>query len=157
MTSDKRDSAGEDPIPLKHDHGRMRLIWDVDKHYTEDYERPDLLKKMSYVVFPAKYEICSVCEGKGRYVNPNIDRNGLDSSEMDDEFMEDYINGVYDITCRRCGGDRVTLEIWEQIITRSPELEIYNLYRSELHEAWETRNEIEHDMRDEQRAMGYEV
>jgi hypothetical protein len=154
MISDKRDTAGKEPIPLKQDHKRMRLIWDIDKYYTIDYERPDLLKGISDVAFPAKYEVCYVCEGKGRYVNPDIDRNGLDPDAMDDEFMESYTNGVFDITCRRCGGARVMLEIWEQIIARSPELEIYNLYRSELNDVWESYRETEAEIRDEQRAMG---
>ena len=113
MISDKRDTAGRDPVPLKQDHRRMKLIWDVDNYYTVDHDRPDVLKGIHEVTFPAAYEVCGVCEGKGRYVNPDIDRNGLDPNEYDYAFMEDYMNGVYDITCRRCGGDRVVLEIRE--------------------------------------------
>ena len=150
MFMDKRDTAGEDPIPLRQDHKRMRLIWDVENYYPGD-DCPDLLKGMSDVVFPAKYEVCSVCEGKGRYVNPDIDRNGLDPDhERDTDFMESYLNGEFDITCKHCGGDRVTLEIREQIIVRSPELEIYNLYRLELSEAWVEYYGMEAEIRFEQ-------
>lgn len=147
---DKRDTAGEDPIPLRQDRKRMHLIWDVENYYPGD-DCPDLLKGMSDVVFPAKYEVCYVCLGKGRYVNPDIDRNGLDPDhERDVDFMKSYLNGEFDITCKQCGGDRVILEIREQIIVRSPELEIYNLYRSELNDAWEARYETEAEIQYEQ-------
>ena len=53
--------------------------------------------------------VCVVCEGEGTTVNPDIDSCGLtrDDFEYDPDFMEDYMSGAYDITCRACGGRRV--------------------------------------------------
>jgi hypothetical protein len=61
-------------------------------------------------LLPSKFEVCDRCEGKGRHTNPNIDGNGITSSEMDElgpEFLEDYLSGVYDVACQVCGGERV--------------------------------------------------
>jgi hypothetical protein len=158
MISDKRDTAGENPVPLKSDHKRMKLIWDVDEYYGDyDEDRPDLLKGIHVVVFSAKYEVCDICEGKGRYVNPNIDRNGLNPDEYDYDFMEDYMNGVYDITCKRCGGNQVTLTICDGSIPDGRETDLYNLYISELGQSWESIREMEAETYAEQRAMGYEA
>jgi hypothetical protein len=59
---------------------------------------------------PFKYEICDVCDGKGKHVNPNIDRHGLTSEDFSDDpdFAENYFNGNYDVTCNCCAGSRVT-------------------------------------------------
>jgi hypothetical protein len=58
---------------------------------------------------PAKYEVCSTCGGKGKYVNPAIDNGGIPVEEFhnDPEFAEAYFGGVYDIVCEDCGGKRV--------------------------------------------------
>lgn len=61
---------------------------------------------------PAKYIVCPRCGGKGTHTNPNIDGNGLTQSDLDEagpEFLEDYMSGVYDITCVKCQGMRVVL------------------------------------------------
>lgn len=60
-----------------------------------------------------KYEVCDVCEGKGRHVNPSIDCDGLTSADFDSDpyFREDYFGGFYDVTCYCCHGNRVILEI----------------------------------------------
>ena len=49
---------------------------------------------------------CPVCNGKGTTVNPNIDDRGLCSDDFldDPEFVENYMDGVYDIQCRACEG-----------------------------------------------------
>jgi hypothetical protein len=56
------------------------------------------------------YAVCDVCDGKGRHVDPNIDRNGI----LQDEFeqwtpteQDLYTGGAYDVTCYRCDGKRV--------------------------------------------------
>jgi hypothetical protein len=53
--------------------------------------------------------VCPVCEGEGKTVNPNIDCNGLTREDFDEDpdFREDYMSGVYDITCAACHGNRV--------------------------------------------------
>jgi hypothetical protein len=53
--------------------------------------------------------VCPVCDGEGTTVNPNIDANGLTREDFDEDpdFREDYMSGVYDITCAACHGKRV--------------------------------------------------
>jgi hypothetical protein len=53
--------------------------------------------------------LCPVCNGEGTTVNPNIDANGLTAEDFneDPDFREDYMSGVYDITCAACNGMRV--------------------------------------------------
>ena len=59
--------------------------------------------------FPCKYDVCDLCDGKGRHVNPSIDAHGISPDEFEDdpEFEEDYFGGVYDIPCNQCRGKRV--------------------------------------------------
>ena len=59
---------------------------------------------------PARYVACDRCEGHGMHTNPNIDAQGLSHDLVNDpEFMQNYRNGVYDITCTECNGKRVVL------------------------------------------------
>ena len=52
-----------------------------------------------------KYEVCTLCSGKGKVVNPSIDASGFSPySQLD---LEDYLSGHYDVTCPRCEGLRV--------------------------------------------------
>jgi hypothetical protein len=53
--------------------------------------------------------VCPVCDGEGKTVNPNIDAHGLTKEDFDEDpdFAEDYMSGVYDITCAACSGKRV--------------------------------------------------
>lgn len=50
--------------------------------------------------------ICPVCSGNGAHVNPNIDAHGISREEFDEDpdFREDYMSGVYNITCATCSG-----------------------------------------------------
>lgn len=52
---------------------------------------------------PAKYEVCSTCDGRGQYVNPAIDEHGITADEFaeDPDFAEDYHRGTFDVTCAR--------------------------------------------------------
>lgn len=62
--------------------------------------------------FPAYWEVCSLCDGRGAIVNPSIDGDGIStSSELwhDDEFRDNYRSGVYDITCPICNGRTTVL------------------------------------------------
>ena len=57
-----------------------------------------------------RYEVCDVCQGRGQYTNPNIDRNGLsreDFDQWDDEEISDYFTGAYDVRCEYCEGRAV--------------------------------------------------
>jgi hypothetical protein len=61
------------------------------------------------VDFPAKFEVCSTCSGRGSHVNPNIDRNGISREDFDadQDFEEEYSSGRYDVQCYECRGLRV--------------------------------------------------
>jgi hypothetical protein len=93
---DKRDLAASNRWWNAIDKGRMRARVDNDVEVE--------------LWVPIRFEICESCGGRGRYVNPDIDRNGLtgeDFDEMGEDFREDYFSGTYDVTCGECGGDRV--------------------------------------------------
>ncbi len=50
--------------------------------------------------------ICETCRGEGTTVNPNIDANGLTACDFEEDpgFLEDYMEGIYDVSCGACGG-----------------------------------------------------
>lgn len=60
-----------------------------------------------------EYAVCPLCGGTGRHVNPAIDSQGLTSEDFaaDPDFAADYMGGVYDVDCARCGGARVIPQI----------------------------------------------
>jgi hypothetical protein len=55
---------------------------------------------------PTHWEICPVCQGEGKHVNPAIDAGGISGETFaeDPEFAEDYMSGVYDVVCNHCNG-----------------------------------------------------
>jgi excinuclease UvrABC ATPase subunit len=59
--------------------------------------------------FPAKFEVCPTCEGRGSHVNPSIDSEGISEDDFaeDPEFRENYFGGMYDQQCNECHGLRV--------------------------------------------------
>lgn len=73
------------------------LLYDSDKD--EEY----------VAFFPAKYEVCGLCDGIGSHVNPSIDAHGISANEFydDPDFADSYFSGVYDVSCYRCNGNRV--------------------------------------------------
>lgn len=56
-----------------------------------------------------RYEVCDLCRGSGKVVNPSIDCGGLtrEDFDQDPDFEEDYFAGRYDVTCPECQGLRV--------------------------------------------------
>ena len=60
------------------------------------------------VAFPAKWEICQACKGNGttsRHIE--CDGGGFTASEwaeQDEEFRQDYMDGLYDRECCDCNG-----------------------------------------------------
>jgi hypothetical protein len=60
------------------------------------------------------WDLCPLCRGNGTVVNPNIDAGGLDGEMMHDpDFMDDYMDGVYDIKCTQCLG-RTTIAVIDE-------------------------------------------
>lgn len=95
-----------------------------------------------------RFEVCSVCEGRGKVVNPAIDSHGLTAEAFaeDPDFAEGYFSGRYDINCGWCGGRRVELLPDED---RNP-AELLELYR-EVMQSW---REIEDELLNERRQLG---
>jgi hypothetical protein len=157
MTQDKRDNRRN--TMFEDDHDRMKLIFDAERYF-EEYDREDVpavfnqyIKDKKKIEFPAIYIVCYVCEGRGKYVHPDIDRNGLDPNEMDEEFCEAYWDGQFDMTCKYCAGKRVVLEIDtnhhsvdKQLLERMLEEQKFRL---------NSYNEMMDEIQAEQRAFGY--
>lgn len=62
------------------------------------------------ITIPVVFEVCPTCLGKGKYVNPSIDAQGIGMDEWCDWGEEErysYSSGAYDITCCECNGKRV--------------------------------------------------
>ena len=79
------------------------------------------------VSFPARWAICEACQGEAttsRHIE--CDGGGFTASEwaeQDDDFRDDYLNGVYDQPCDTCRGrgsyqiiDEETVSGWRQRI-----------------------------------------
>ena len=56
-----------------------------------------------------RFEVCPVCDGRGKHVNPSIDAHGLSREDFDEDpdFAESYFRGDYDTRCNLCGGEKV--------------------------------------------------
>lgn len=61
---------------------------------------------------PHHWEVCDLCEGRGKVVNPSIDASGLSAEDFaeDPDFAEGYMSGRYDIVCPQCRG-RTTIPV----------------------------------------------
>src|SRR5690606_37284863 len=51
-----------------------------------------------------RYCVCDTCAGRGRHTSPSIDAGGLSADDWDDDDMELYQSGAYDVACYGCGG-----------------------------------------------------
>ena len=84
----------------------------------------------SYIYnFPMRYEVCHLCEGRGRHVNPSIDSHGISSEEFyeDPDFAEEYFSGSYDVSCYECQGKKVVPSIEVDMLSKE-DMEHYFLY-----------------------------
>ena len=68
------------------------------------------------------FEVCGTCNGKGTHVNPAVDSNGITGDEWNRDWsyegQQDYLNGLYDVTCYECDGKRVVPEPSEHMNKR---------------------------------------
>ena len=98
----------------------------------------------SEVKLPSHWEVCPVCRGNGKHVNPAIDAGGLSAEDFHDDpdFAGDYMSGVYDVTCNRCGGKRVVDAVdWDALSAN--ECEMYEAQlRAEADDEAERLSEI---------------
>jgi hypothetical protein len=103
------------------------------------------------LAFPAKYEVCGTCNGKGTHVNPSIDCCGLTSEDFEDDpdFRENYMSGTYDVQCYECHGKRVVPEIDESKLSDK---------QKEVLKQWRHKKEYDYQYAREsaaERRMGY--
>lgn len=60
------------------------------------------------VEVPAKWAICSRCDGEGSHTRPGIDDHGISMEEWHNDWSEEeretYLSGGYDVTCSCCNG-----------------------------------------------------
>jgi len=86
---------------------------EISRKWYQDFSEKEMLFTIEAdngydLHIPAIWEVCSVCDGKGKHVNPAIDSQGLTSEDFEDrDFEEDYLSGVYDVPCSCCHGNRV--------------------------------------------------
>lgn len=66
--------------------------------------------------FRIKFVACDHCHGTGSHCDPAIDGNGLtrEDFEEDPSFAESYFEGMYDVQCDECNGERVVPEIADE-------------------------------------------
>lgn len=83
---------------LEFDEKKMRIFVKIEKDCGEEYVGS----------FPARFEVCNLCSGKGKHVSSAIDSSGLTDEDLDDySFREDYFDGIFDTTCNQCMGNRI--------------------------------------------------
>ena len=92
------------------------------------------------IELPTHWEVCDVCHGAGSHVNPNIDCGGISEEMHDDpDFRENYMSGVYDVTCYTCGGKRVVKGVDWDALSGSSDLETVVSALKELEQAYSSR------------------
>lgn len=73
---------------------------------------------------PAVNVSCTRCDGKGTHTNPAIDGNGITQSEWNEwgwEERENYRNGVYDVPCYVCDGERFEKQVVDDCYLSNPQ------------------------------------
>jgi hypothetical protein len=105
--------------------------------YGEDGEETE-------VALPTSWQVCPVCNGEGKHVNPSIDCGGIPSERFHDdpEFAESYFSGAYDVPCNHCSGRSTVLGV--DFGALSPEME--NAYNAECEAEAENRAEQRAEM-----------
>lgn len=138
---DRRDEEAQHGSWYKFfDKVRMTITVEI---YGEDEDCDEKIE----ITFPAKFEVCTLCDGKGTHVNPSIDAHGITGSEMEelgDEFREDYFNGTYDESCYRCDSQRVEPLIDESNLSSEEKKNLDTFETEQRDEAqWRAESEAE--------------
>lgn len=99
------------------------------------------------VEIPIVFEVCDVCDGLGKYVNPSIDSHGISSEEWendwDEEEKDNYLSGGYDVECSRCKGKRVVPSPDETRMEKELFIRVSKHIESVYTSALERANELE--------------
>ena len=64
-----------------------------------------------------RWEVCPRCAGAGSHGNPAFD--GAPISDFDEEFLDGYFAGDFDVSCAECGG-RTTVKV-DDLSSLTPE------------------------------------
>jgi hypothetical protein len=97
----------------KFDKSRMiaEVARPVRERIAEDIEDEDEAQKvLNDYLKPVRFTfgVCPRCNGRGGYVDPQIDGNGLSNEDLADaDFRSDYFAGAYDVICDTCEGANV--------------------------------------------------
>ena len=110
--------------------------------FLEDLEEVE--KKWYHI----KWVVCTMCQGRGEYVNPSIDSHGLTREDFDEDpdFKEDYISGVYNMSCELCGGRAVEPEFDEDYNVDAKELIQARDKFLNMLQGWDAEEEMERSM-----------
>lgn len=119
--------------PRTRGKAKLPVLYRYDDETGECIEEP----------LPVRWEICATCEGEGKHVNPSIDAGGLREEEYyDDDFMDGYMSGVYDVVCSYCGGAGKVQEVdWSALTDEQETLYAQQLEDDRAYEA-ERRAEL---------------
>jgi len=88
-----------------------------------EYARDDFGDWKSYwadeygIAVPVRRIVCPTCDGRGCYVNPSIDADGIgreDWDDWDDDDRAGYLSGRYDVICGECHGHNVVERLSDQ-------------------------------------------
>ena len=111
-----------------------------------DTEEEEMLK------LPAMRELCDLCDGKGKVVNPSIDAGGLSQEDFydDPDFEEDYFSGVHDISCPQCLGKNVVPVVNYDVLSAEQKKEFDEYQREQA----ELAEEEYHERRERMGEMG---
>lgn len=102
-------------------------------------EHPTVIIGDAEVELPTCWEVCPVCSGAGKHVNPSIDAGGISAQRMheDPDFAQSYFSGAYDVPCNHCGGRTTVRGVnWEAL---SPEMS--DAYEDQLRMEYEAHQE----------------
>ena len=90
---------------------RFGFLDEDDELVSVDEDLEEVERKWYHI----KWVVCTMCQGRGAYVNPSIDSHRLTREDFDEdpEFHDDYMSGVYNIPCGLCGGRAVEPEFDE--------------------------------------------
>ena len=92
--------------------GPHRALIELDELLLENLIDDGLLPEGHHGILEmrTKAEVCGLCKGSGKVVDPRYDAGGLTQEDIDQDpqwFYDSYMAGDCDVTCPECGGLRV--------------------------------------------------